>query len=260
MFGHGLDPPPYTDAEAEAAAEEVLDGVMLRDPVTERWDPTIGLPADPEVGDRYIATDTDEGWTEGDVYEWDGDEWIEEEPADGWMIWVLLEMMYYIFFSGAWKIVAHHSTHEYQGADEINVGGLSGLLADPQHVIASEVVTIAEGILYGTSNSYADPLGVAVAVSMDFQEYNTLYLTATTGGGPLTHTAAFPAGRRANDRIELAGAPQTGGADVLTIGAAIPNVLVNGGASFNLGGGRRIIFAWNAEATRWEETSRSANA
>jgi hypothetical protein len=41
----------------------------------------------------------------------------------------------------------HASTHENGGADEISVTGLSGLLADDQHVLDSEVVTVIESLV-----------------------------------------------------------------------------------------------------------------
>lgn len=36
----------------------------------------------------------------------------------------------------------HHTRHEDGGADEISLAGLSGVAADPQHVIESEVVAL----------------------------------------------------------------------------------------------------------------------
>ncbi len=40
-------------------------------------------------------------------------------------------------------LTAHHTYHENGGADEISVTGLSGLLADDQHVLDAEVVAVA---------------------------------------------------------------------------------------------------------------------
>lgn len=39
---------------------------------------------------------------------------------------------------------AHKTSHENEGADEISVAGLSGLLADDQHVLDTEVTTVIE--------------------------------------------------------------------------------------------------------------------
>jgi hypothetical protein len=40
-------------------------------------------------------------------------------------------------------VTNHASQHQNGGSDEINVGGLSGLLADDQHVLNSEVLAVA---------------------------------------------------------------------------------------------------------------------
>ena len=37
----------------------------------------------------------------------------------------------------------HNARHENGGADEVSVAGLSGLLADDQHVLDSEVTAVA---------------------------------------------------------------------------------------------------------------------
>ena len=44
------------------------------------------------------------------------------------------------------EIGTHDSTHEDGGADEISVDGLSGTLADDQHVLDSEVLAVAENL------------------------------------------------------------------------------------------------------------------
>ena len=74
----------------------------LMPPIIEWYDPTDGLPADPEVGDRYGSDATANGWTVDYIYEWDGEEWVESAPEEGWMIWDLLELIMWVFFSGGW--------------------------------------------------------------------------------------------------------------------------------------------------------------
>lgn len=51
--------------------------------VIDFYDPTPGLPADPEVNDAYIASDTANGWVENNIYTWDGVVWMETVPSDG---------------------------------------------------------------------------------------------------------------------------------------------------------------------------------
>ncbi|MBU2060165.1 MAG: hypothetical protein KKB38_20840, partial [Gammaproteobacteria bacterium] len=46
--------------------------------------------------------------------------------------------------------LAHHATHEDGGDDEISVTGLSGLLADDQHVLDAEVLAVAAALAHKT--------------------------------------------------------------------------------------------------------------
>lgn len=112
-FTQAVDADAGTDITVEEA-ETLTDGsnadalhshtMLLRDPVTDFWDPTGGLPVGPSDGDRYIASETANGWTQDFIYEWDdaAGVWIESEPDEGWMLWVILEFMLYFFFSGGW--------------------------------------------------------------------------------------------------------------------------------------------------------------
>jgi hypothetical protein len=80
----------------------------LREPVEDEWDISGGLPTGLDLYDgvRYISDGTDEelGWYDGFIYEWDADEgeWIEEIPFEGWMVWLIAEMVFWVFFSGGW--------------------------------------------------------------------------------------------------------------------------------------------------------------
>jgi len=72
---------------------------------------------------------------------------------------------------------AHHIRHQDGGADELNVGGLSGLLADDQHVLDAEVTAVAiakasftqdGGILVGTgAGTFAEETGATLRTSID---------------------------------------------------------------------------------------------
>ena len=67
------------------------------------------------------------------------------------------------------KIQAHGTRHEDGGADEVSVTGLSGLLADDQHVLDAEVTAVAiakmtvdaQSVLGGISDN--TPIAIAVA-------------------------------------------------------------------------------------------------
>lgn len=125
-----------TDHDARYIREAPIDSTMygrkdgaweritLIPPVVDWWDPTGGLPVDPEDGDRYASDGTAEGWTEGYIYEWDdlAGEWVEVEPEEGYMFWMLAELLFYVFFSGGWMEMGEFS---YLKLDQTT----------PQHVI-----------------------------------------------------------------------------------------------------------------------------
>ena len=87
----------------------VRSGEWMLPPVERWYDPTDGLPADPEVGDRYGSDATANGWTINYIYEWDGTEWVETIPEEGFMVWDLLDMVFMYFFSGGWGEVGSSS-------------------------------------------------------------------------------------------------------------------------------------------------------
>ena len=98
----------------------------LAPPIIEWYDPTEGLPADPEVGDRYGADATAEGWTIDYIYTWDGVTWVESIPDDGWMVWALLDLIFWVFFSGGWMEVGSGTFIPYTGAtNNIDLGSRS---------------------------------------------------------------------------------------------------------------------------------------
>ena len=112
-----------TDLSDYATKDYVDGGTWVMPPIVEWYDPTGGLPVAPEIGDRYGADATAEGWTIDYIYEWDGDEWVETEPEEGWMIWVLFELLFYVFFSGGWMEVGEGSYVPYTGAStDVDLG------------------------------------------------------------------------------------------------------------------------------------------
>ena len=98
----------FSDAPSDGTMYGRRDGawerITLMPPVERDWDITTGLPVAPEEGDRYISDGTDEdlGWYDGYIYEWDGTEWIESIPVEGWMVWLIFEMVFWVFFSCGW--------------------------------------------------------------------------------------------------------------------------------------------------------------
>jgi hypothetical protein len=157
---------------------------LLEAPVDDWYDPTAGLPVAPTTGDRYIAEVSGSGWTEDYIYEWDGDEWVEYAPEEGWMVWMLLDLIFYVFFSGGWMEVGS-SSFWTTDSDQI---GLTGDKTTTGNLTANSFITTG-----GTSSQFVKGDG-----SLDSSTYLTtetdplsLHLDQTTpqtlrNGIPLT--------------------------------------------------------------------------
>ena len=57
--------------------------------------------------------------------------------------WTNIKAFLKTYFDTLYAALAHKTRHENDGADEISVAGLSGLLADDQHVLDAEVLAVA---------------------------------------------------------------------------------------------------------------------
>jgi len=132
-----------------------ISTTWLLDPVEEHWDITEGLPPDPEVGDRYISDGTDEelGWYDGYIYEWDGEEWYETIPVEGMVVWLIWEMVWWVFMSGGWREVGWDS---YVALDQTTPQTMMGL--------SDGFLTLVGGEITADTNTYltaeTDPLSL----------------------------------------------------------------------------------------------------
>jgi len=93
-----------------------------RNPIIDFYDPTPGLPSSPSTGDRYIASATANTWTEDYIYEYDGTDWIENIPLEGWTVENQTEDTYYTYNdSGDWipfgNTISHNVTKNLQGGN-----------------------------------------------------------------------------------------------------------------------------------------------
>ena len=87
---------------------------------------------------------------------------------------------------------AHASTHENGGADEVSVTGLSGLLADDQHVLDAEVISAVEAGTLSTVDIDGGTIDGAVigANSAAVGSFTTLNATElNVNDAVITHTA-----------------------------------------------------------------------
>lgn len=73
------------------------------DSVNEFFDPVGNTPADPITGDRYVALSTANGWTKGNVYEWNGSAWAETAPVSGNALYATEESADYFYDGSNWS-------------------------------------------------------------------------------------------------------------------------------------------------------------
>jgi hypothetical protein len=62
--------------------------VIWQQSVISIFDPSIGLPPLPSVGDRYICDVTAGGWTQNHIYQWNSSLWVNTSPIVGMMTYV----------------------------------------------------------------------------------------------------------------------------------------------------------------------------
>jgi len=185
----------------------IEDSMWLVDPVEDSYDPTGGLPADPTVGDRYISDATANGWTIDYIYEWDGTSWVESIPEEGWMVWMLLDLLYYVFFSGGWMEVGAGSylsldgesinvtngTFDLTTTGDISVGGVTVTsLTDGIATLTGGALsgsTIADGTTMATNGAPVADAGIAnkkyvddVVVAAGGAPIDATYITQTANG------------------------------------------------------------------------------
>ena len=99
-------------------------------------------PGSPTLGDRYIVASPATGdWSgkEDQIAEWDGDEWICNMPAGGWIVYVDDEGEIYAWNGSSWGMESfgpHAATHKGGGSDEIDAatGSVAGLMASADKV------------------------------------------------------------------------------------------------------------------------------
>lgn len=84
--------------------DTLAQGMVWQNPVNSFYDPSGGLPTG-SSGDRYIASATANGWTEHYIYEYneyEGDDWIEIEPIQGYSVLVDADDRHYHYNGTEW--------------------------------------------------------------------------------------------------------------------------------------------------------------
>lgn len=115
----GVTPTDGTHLTTKDYVDLAIQGLDWQQSVKDFWTPSAGLPGSPNTGDRYIADDSGNTWTENYVYTWDGAQWVETIPNDGFSAWFEDDDVLYVFNGTAWvrfgSTVTHNNTNGLQG-------------------------------------------------------------------------------------------------------------------------------------------------
>lgn len=91
------------------------------------FDPTDALPVAPSIGDKYLATGTANGWTDGYVYEWSGSVWTGSAPYEGRLLYAILLDQMYSYNDATWRIYPDYWVKPVIAVYD-NTNGLPGTL------------------------------------------------------------------------------------------------------------------------------------
>lgn len=211
----------YSDNQALANNElvrldqlnSIVGGLDWQESVLDQLDLTVSEPASPTVGDRYISTvtgtssQTTQSVTIDYIYEWNGTDWTEFIPNEGWTAWVGDVDTNFTYNGSAWvefgSTVSHNNTTGLQG----------GALAEYYHLDLSDY-----------TNLTADSANLA------YTNINNNFSTNQSITGTLTTTSNINAG---ND-IDLTSNIYVGGA-VTTLSNQDLLLTANGTGEVNIG-------------------------
>ena len=151
--------------------DALIDG--LYDAVESRhyksfYDPTAELPADPALGDTYIAAATANGWTVDYIYEWTGEAWSATIPWEGYFVWIDDEDTFCFYdgtdwaeFTGGITITGAATTivADNLTANRVAISNGAGKMA------ASDITTTALSYLDATSSIQTQLNGKQVTIT-----------------------------------------------------------------------------------------------
>jgi len=212
------DPSNDGDAASKGYVDSKIQGLDWVESVLSFFDPTSALPVGPTLGDRYISSATANGWTDNNIYEWDGAAWDETVISEGKATWVEDEDLVYVYNGSAWvkfgSTVSHNNTSGKQG----------GTTNEYYHITSAQHTDLTDGgdsalHYHATDRARANHTGTQVAATIsDFDAEvannsavaaSTSHITATgashtyidqnvtTGGSPVFLNAQMKYGNDA---------------------------------------------------------------
>lgn len=180
----GVTPTSASHLTTKDYVDAAIQGLDWQESVLDFWSPSAGLPVSPNTGDRYVADDSGNGWTEDNVYTWDGSQWNEVAANDGMSAWFEDEDVLFVYSenptTSGWVRFGSTVTHN-------NTNGLQGGTANEYfHLRQAEYYALA----YNGNNSVDDATGQH---HHDSRYYTESEIDTTLSGYSLdghTHTSA----------------------------------------------------------------------
>ncbi|NLG18944.1 MAG: hypothetical protein GX556_16585, partial [Fibrobacter sp.] len=148
---------PHAEALANALADGIPDhqGVIIS-----FYDPTVSIPQNPALFDRYIAVSDGSGWTANHIYEWSGAIWLDTAPRPGMFRWIDEELDFFGFNGTEWYAVSSGSGQPQQ--HELT-GELHTVSGTPGHVLRLVTANSAAFEALTAADVGADAAGSALA-------------------------------------------------------------------------------------------------
>ncbi|MBN1130286.1 MAG: DUF2793 domain-containing protein [Chitinispirillaceae bacterium] len=165
------------------------------EPVIDIYDPTPGLPADPGEGDRYIASATANGWTDNNIYEWNGLAWVEVTALKGLACYVLDEDEIYTFNGTSWiKVLgnAHTRLHALDSTSDHSIGSLT-----TNYVVKNDGSKLVNSQIFDNGTNVGIG-GVPVANKLEVSGTDVAVASKCSSGGGANFTIERPAGYQGN--------------------------------------------------------------
>jgi hypothetical protein len=169
----GVTPTDPTHLTTKDYVDAAIQGLDWQESVIDFWTPSAGLPATPNLGDRYVADDSGNGWVQNNVYTWDGTQWDEVAANDGMSAWFEDEDVLFVYAenptTSGWVRFGSTITHN-------NTNGLQGGTANEYyHLRQAEYYALA----YNGNNSIDDASGQH---HHDSRYYTETEIDATVSG------------------------------------------------------------------------------
>jgi len=227
-----------TDLAIRSYVDTGIAGLSWKEAVLDIIADNTALPPDETTGNRYVLSTTggipDANWDgaeAGDMVEFDGSSWVEEDPQDGDAVFAEDEDIGYVYTGTAWT--------PFSGTSVFNAG--SGLSQSGNTFKLGGTLSEATTITQGDYKMLYDLTGTG-----DFSVDDTLYVTdAGTVGIGITNPGYT---LDVTGTINASAAIKVNDVDVLTVGGETDTTLTDDGSVIIGDGNSPTILTFNSDA------------